>query len=280
MGDRLVPFTRFDEFRQRFLNDPADEPNTGNTGQTALLSQFIDMQLLIKAALDEGVTLTEEDRQELSSILTGADETDVRLPDDEVLVHKFINLKLAPEVNVSEEEMREYYRQHSSQFIVEDVYRVKEILVEDETLANQIHEELLLGGKSRFGAFARQFSIAPSAVAGGDLGYFQRGQLPPEFEKIVLSLKPGSFSAVLRTQYGYHIFYLEEVIRRHAQKFYEARESILGKLRSEKERMTQNTLVQTLYEKYQPVLYTKALDFQPEAGILNTNILLEDEHAK
>jgi peptidyl-prolyl cis-trans isomerase C len=205
---------------------------------------------------------------------------EVSLREEELLGQKYLMDRLAERVEVTEDEQRAYYYDHGSEFVVGDQYRVKEILVESETLAKQIHEELVLGGKSRFEAFARQFSIAPSAASGGDLGYFQKDELPPEFEKTIFAIKPGRFSPVIRSQYGYHIFYLEEVIRRHAQKFYEVQDKIKSRLRIEKERAAHEQLVDELYQKYRPVLYAIELDFQLDNNILNSNIVLEESHAK
>ena len=56
-----------------------------------------------------------------------------------------------------------------------------------------------------FAELARQHSDGPSGPKGGDLGRFTRGQMVPEFDQVVFNLKPGAYSGVVETQFGYHI---------------------------------------------------------------------------
>lgn len=77
------------------------------------------------------------------------------------------------------------------------------ILVKDRATAEKVLAELKAGAK--FEDLARKYSIDPSNANGGDLGYFQRGDLLPEFENAVIKLKPGQISGIVRTKLGYHI---------------------------------------------------------------------------
>ena len=77
------------------------------------------------------------------------------------------------------------------------------ILVKDRATAEKVLAELKAGAK--FEDLARKYSIDPSKANGGDLGYFQRGDLLPEFENAVLKLKPGQVSGIVHTKLGYHI---------------------------------------------------------------------------
>ncbi|MFC3874362.1 peptidylprolyl isomerase [Neisseria musculi] len=62
-----------------------------------------------------------------------------------------------------------------------------------------------------FAALARQYSQDGSAAGGGDLGWFSDGQMVPEFENAVHSLKPGQISRPVRSQFGWHIIKLNDV---------------------------------------------------------------------
>lgn len=77
------------------------------------------------------------------------------------------------------------------------------ILVKDRATAEKVLAELKAGAK--FSDLAKKYSIDPSAVNGGDIGYFHHGDLLPEFEKAVLKLKPGQVSGIVHTKLGYHI---------------------------------------------------------------------------
>jgi parvulin-like peptidyl-prolyl isomerase len=83
--------------------------------------------------------------------------------------------------------------------------RARHILVNTETEAEEILKELK-GGAS-FVELAAKRSLDPStARKGGDFGYFQKGDLNPEFENVILNLNVGDISAIFKTAQGYHIF--------------------------------------------------------------------------
>jgi parvulin-like peptidyl-prolyl isomerase len=63
---------------------------------------------------------------------------------------------------------------------------------------------------SSFEELSGQYSLAPNAKKGGEIGYVSRGELPKMFEDEIFALKPGSVSAIIRTDDSFHIFKLEE----------------------------------------------------------------------
>ncbi len=81
--------------------------------------------------------------------------------------------------------------------------RASHILVKNANEAMQIKKEIDAGGN--FEHYARLYSICPSGQRGGDLGYFGRGQMVPEFERKAFSLPIGEVSAPVFSQFGWHI---------------------------------------------------------------------------
>lgn len=73
-------------------------------------------------------------------------------------------------------------------------------------------KEDILAGKADFADLAKRYSEDPgSGAQGGDLGFFRRGELAPEYESTALGLKPGEISDPVETQFGYHMIQLLEI---------------------------------------------------------------------
>ena len=81
--------------------------------------------------------------------------------------------------------------------------RASHILVKTEDQANQIMKRLTDG--EEFAAVAKRFSSCPSGKSGGDLGWFGKGMMVPEFEKIAFEEEVGKVVGPVKTQFGYHV---------------------------------------------------------------------------
>ena len=81
--------------------------------------------------------------------------------------------------------------------------RASHILVKTEDQANQILKRLNDG--EEFDKVARRFSSCPSGKQGGDLGWFGKGMMVPEFEKIAFEEQVGKVVGPVKTQFGYHV---------------------------------------------------------------------------
>ncbi len=77
------------------------------------------------------------------------------------------------------------------------------ILVEKLSLAQELKTKISKG--ESFANLAKQYSIDGSKRRGGDLGFFGRGMMVPEFEKAAFALEKGQVSDIVKTQFGYHI---------------------------------------------------------------------------
>lgn len=77
------------------------------------------------------------------------------------------------------------------------------ILVKNDKKANEVLEKLS-GGQS-FAEMARKYSTCPSAKSGGDLGWFTKGKMVPEFEKAAFDGEKGKVLGPVKTKFGYHI---------------------------------------------------------------------------
>jgi peptidyl-prolyl cis-trans isomerase D len=122
---------------------------------------------------------------------------------------------------VDDAQIEEYYRTHSSEFASPERARARHILLRPATQddagwqaaqeqAQAIYQRAVQPGAD-FAALARELSQDEgSKPTGGDLGWFARGQMVPEFEQATFALSPGGVSQPVRSQFGYHIIKLEE----------------------------------------------------------------------
>ncbi|MEE8586397.1 MAG: peptidylprolyl isomerase [Acidobacteriota bacterium] len=151
-------------------------------------------------------------------------------------VQKLIQSRVLPDTEVTLREARDYYNRHAGDFIAADRVHVLEILVEDRRQLDQIRSGLKQGDIRAFKEAARRRSKGTTAEQSGDLGHFEEGILPKEFDRVVFSLKAGEISQPVQSGRGYHLFMVEEQIPRHHQKFYEVQKEIYEKLLADKER--------------------------------------------
>ena len=131
-----------------------------------------------------------------------------------LLVEKVMRQAVDARIAVSEPEVANYYRENRDEFNRPEQVRARQIVVGSEEEGQRVLG-LLRQGRP-FAAVAKEFSLSPDAEEGGDLGFFARGQMPPEFDQVVFTLAPGRISDLVHSEYGYHIFLVEE--RRPAQR--------------------------------------------------------------
>jgi parvulin-like peptidyl-prolyl isomerase len=81
--------------------------------------------------------------------------------------------------------------------------RASHILTESKEKIDELRTQIL-GGKD-FAHVARKNSLCPSGAEGGDLGFFGRGRMVPEFEEAAFSLPVGQVSEPVKTQFGWHL---------------------------------------------------------------------------
>lgn len=124
-----------------------------------------------------------------------------------------MNLRLKalvdPYLKITDEDMKAYFEENKDKFGEQEEVKASHILVEDEALAKEIKGKLNDGAD--FAELATEHSTDPgSKDSGGELGFFGKGQMVPEFEAAAFSMKAGEISEPVQTTNGYHIIKVEE----------------------------------------------------------------------
>lgn len=159
---------------------------------------------------------------------------------------RFTVTNFTKDVTVTEDELKAYYNDHYQDYHEKKMVRARHILFQvpmdasEEEIENikTKAENVLAQAKSGkdFAELARTYSEGPTAQNGGDLGFFSKDEMIPQFANVAFSLAPGQISDLVRTQYGFHIIKMEDVKPEHQKEFDEVKEDIRLKLITEKAR--------------------------------------------
>jgi len=161
----------------------------------ALLNSMIDTKLAAAQARKENVHETEDFKQELAAFterLLGS-----------TLIQRLVDAK------VTAEAVAQRYAKVVKDMGQQVEVHARHILLKTEDEAKAVIKEL--SGGADFADLAKKKSTGPSGPNGGDLGYFGKGQMVPEFEKAAFALDKGAVTkAPVQTQFGWHVIKVED----------------------------------------------------------------------
>jgi foldase protein PrsA len=192
-----------------------------------VLNQMVQQSLLEQYARDKKIAITqaELDQREKDTKAKfqpgqfeqivkqqGYTEQDIQ----NILKSQIIMEKaLAPQMKVSETDIKAYFDKNHAVFDKPEQVHARHILVADENTAKQVLAKLKAGGN--WDALAKQYSTDPSSKdKGGDLGYFGRGQMVPQFQDAAFAAKAGQIVGPVKSPFGYHV--IQVLDKKPAQK--------------------------------------------------------------
>lgn len=208
---------------------------TQNSDKKPLIQELIQQQLLYFDAVEKGYDKNED-------FIKVAEKA------RQAMLKTYALGKLLEGITVSEEEMQAFYEEHKSEFQDTKKASASHILVDSEEKAKKVKEQIDQG--LEFAQAAKEYSSCPSASRGGDLGVFGPGQMVPEFDKVVFSLKKGEISDPVKTQFGYHIIELHDLTEAREKSFDEVKDKIYQELRRRKEEIVYRDKVEELKAKH------------------------------
>ncbi len=194
--------------------------------QKALVKKtLVEKALFSELAKKEGIQKSPEFKRNMEKI------------GNELAVNMWMKKQMDNAV-VSDSEAKAFYDKNKDKFIMPETVHARHILVKSEKEAQDIIKQLkgLKGDKlkAKFIELAKSKSTGPSGPKGGDLGYFKKGQMVPEFSKAVWALKPGEVTTKpVKTQFGYHVIYLEEKKKAQAVPYDAVKAKIVATLKQQ-----------------------------------------------
>lgn len=160
-----------------------------------VLDQLVERQALVQAARKQGLDKNPVVASQMANAANNA------------LSSAYVARELGPTIN--EEAIRALYDKEYAGKPGEVEVHARQILVGSEKEAEKVIAELKAGAD--FATLAKKYSTDPAAAQGGDLGFFKKSEMIPEFAEAAFALKPGQFTEKpVHTQYGWHIIQVLE----------------------------------------------------------------------
>lgn len=182
-------------------NQDLDYKELDTKTKNLILHQTIEKKLLIQEALKDNLDKSADLQATLEEIKNS------------LLVESFMKNEFN-KIKVTKDEITNYYNSHLYEFKQEKKLKARHIVVEDLKLAMDIIEKLNKASnkEEEFIKLASQYSLDGTRETGGNLGWFQKGDMVDEFFDATNNLKPQEYTkSPVKSDFGYHIIFLDEI---------------------------------------------------------------------
>lgn len=188
--------------------------------QSIVLDALIEMHVIADAAEKEGLAESAKFKERMSFLSAQA------------LRNTYIEEKV--QGAITDDELKARYEKDVAGYTPPEEVHARHILVKTEDEARQVIKDLDAG--IDFSKIAAEKSLDPGSKAnGGDLGFFTKGQMVPEFETAAFSLEPGAFTKEpVKSQFGFHVIKLEEKRTQPVPTFEEVKDQVTSVVQREK----------------------------------------------
>lgn len=198
--DPVVAKVNGSEIRQSDVDMAEAEVGANLPGSTpeakrdALLAYLIDINLLAQAA------------EQKNMAKQPGFERKLEIARKRVLMEALMDE--TSKAAATETEMKKLYDESVKKITPQDEVRARHILVETEEKAKELAAQLRKGAD--FAKLAKENSKDPGSADGGDLGYFTKDQMVPEFAEAAFKLEKGKISDPVKSQFGFHVIRVED----------------------------------------------------------------------
>lgn len=204
-------------------------------GKKKLLDELINQEIFHLEAINQGMDQEDEFKLRLEEMKKHH------------LTQYAIN-KILDNITVEEGEIHSYYNKNKDLYKTEESVQASHILVDSEEKAQEILKEINEG--LAFEEAAKNYSKCPSSANGGDLGFFTRGQMVPEFENAAFTLENGEISAPVATDFGYHIIKTVDKKEAGITPLDEVKEKLTRQILTMKQNNAYSNIAEDLKKKY------------------------------
>ncbi len=218
-----------------------------------IVRRLVDSEIIAQQAKTMGVTVSPEDLEQrwaehknrygsedqFKSFLDRAGTTadDVRRSFETNAIREKVFAKVSEAIVADPAEVKDFYEKNRERYDEPEQIKASHILIKvapgitpkEKEDRKKRAQEVLTKAKAKgasFEALAAEFGEDPTKDRGGDLGYFSKGRMVPEFEKAAWGLKVGELSGLVETQFGYHIIKKTDHKQPTKKKFEEVKEQI------------------------------------------------------
>ncbi len=253
-----------------------------------ILEQLIAQELLTQKAAEEGIEAERDDALEYLEQLGSRQQPPMGLDDirqsitaqgqdfdkliDELTSQlgpqKLLEQQFEGKVEVSSADAKQFYDENQQEFTTPGQVRARHILIDSKQpdaaeQAARLRAEIV-DQDADFAAVAKEHSACPSSQRGGDLGFFGRGQMVPEFDKEAFELEEGAVSEVVETQFGHHIIKVEQRRAETVEAFDQAQTRIQEMLKQQKQMEIAEAYIAKLREEAE-IAFPQGQAPQPQA---------------
>ena len=204
-------------------------------GRAAITEEIINARLFTIKGLEEGIDKTPEYLEEVERFKKHA-------------LMKVTIDKMLEKIEITDDEGKAFYDGNPDQFVQPEQVSARHILVPDDDEMERVLADLKAG--ETFEDTAKKYSTCPSKEMGGDLGYFEKGQMVPEFEKVAFETEVGKISDPVKTQFGVHVIKIDAKQPESKINYEEVSDRIKGYLMNQKRSEVYQAELKALKEKH------------------------------
>lgn len=198
--NRMIGY--YDSEKQKFLEQQPQRKAT-------ILRRIVQGIVLSQIARNQGFDKRDDIKEQIELLV------------NDFIATQYLQKEVIDKIEVTDKDIELYYKAHPEEFKTPEMVRARHILIKVDKSATEIEKEearkkaenLLnkIKGGEDFAKLAAEFSEdTATKTKGGDLGFFQRGSMVPEFESVAFTLNQGEVSDIVETPYGFHIIKIEE----------------------------------------------------------------------